>query len=165
MKPPLHILLKLGGSYGLGELAVASSPLPSSQRSAFFALQRSPPSASGRKTSLWGNIGAFSPLAKAQQGRRTSWLSGKLRQRWVEPVVFVNGLWLAHHCPPSKGHYHSSYKGHHCPTRKGSCTILKLTTVQLRDLGHQANSLSIDGFNLATVPTVTFLPCSRMGIG
>ena len=86
----------------------------------------SPPSASGCKTSLWWKVGAFSPLANTQQVRWMSWEHRKLHQSWVEPVTFVNGLWLAHCNLSCKGHHCSFYEGYCCPTHKGA--ILKLTT-------------------------------------
>ena len=75
-----------------------------------------------------------------------------------EASLTMGGTWLAHRRPSGKGHDLSPYKGHRCLTLKG--TILKLTAVQfMNGLRPSNNGLFVNGFNLATVPTVMLVPC------
>ena len=99
-------LLKLGRSCGVWEWAVATSLQSTSQRS--------PLSTSKRTTTLPGEGWSFLPLAGMQHARKMNVLAAREASlKMVEPVAFVNGLWLAHRRLPCKG------------------TVLKLTTVQL----------------------------------
>ena len=41
-------------------------------------------------------------------------------------MAFVNGLWLAYHCPHRKGHHRPSHKGHLCPPHKGTVLMRKI---------------------------------------
>ena len=95
--------------------------------------RRPPPSISEHSTSYnQGKVGAFPPLAGMQQGRRTSWLHEKFSQICVEPVAFLNGLWLAHRHLPRKG------------------TVLKFTTVQFVNGHKPRNKWTVrQQFNLA----------------
>ena len=110
------ISLKLGGICCVrGKRAVASS-LP-------YASQRSPPSASGHKTSFPKKVKAFSPSAETQQVKQTSWLRGNrsFAKSWVEPVAFVGyGYSSSPLARSRKGHHRSPYKGDRRPARKGT---------------------------------------------
>ena len=54
----------------------------------------------------------------------------------MDPVAFVNGLWLAHRRRYHKRHHRSPYKGHRHPTRKGTIhkAIIVRTSVKNRGL-------------------------------
>ena len=82
----------------------------------------------------------------------------------VRTVAFVNRLWLAYPDPAHKGHHNLPHKGHlHPPSQRYYSDMLR--TVQfVNRLGHLTNGLFVNGFILATVPTVMFIPCSSPGM-
>ena len=56
-------------------------------------------------------------------------------------MAFMNGLWLAYHCPPRKGHHSPPHKGRLHPLRKG--TVLMFRTVQFVNRVRQSNKCPV----------------------
>ena len=83
-----------------------------------------------------------------QKRGKAVWLHRKLCYTWVEAVVFVNGLRLPHRRLLSKDH--------RCPLKFSlNRTVHEWTSITRL----QTNELFANGVNVATVPTVTFVPC------
>ena len=80
-------------------------------------------------------------------------------------MVFANGLWLAYHRPPRKGHHCPPHNGRLHPSHKGTVLMDGIVQFMNRVSLYQTNGLFINRFILDTLPTVTFMPCSSAGIG